>query len=206
MDTKRMLSLVLSIVLAVQMLPVAASAKADSRDAAPAEQAAGVNIGEDGGNSESDPETENNFYQDTNSGDNIISEPPILTVSPGTISEGTVNPSVTISSSLSFLDTSWTREHLSVYTGETGLVLKDAFVERDLTLIFEGTASVGTISGILYEGAFGTGTAAASFSIQVVPAQQETDTGTVLFIANNDTEERALARVNIGHNDFVNMS
>lgn len=200
MNAKRPLSLILSVILTAQLHPVMAFAQGRAQSIATVSQAGGTNTIKD--SESSDPYTvdENDPYQDSDFGDDDMPETPILTISPSTILEGTVNPTVTISSNLPFWDTYWTTEHLVVHTEGTGLVLTDVIVKRDLTLMFEGTASAGVISGALLEGAFGTDTAttAVTFSIQIVPAQHEEETCTVLFIANNGKDEAAYANVMIG--------
>lgn len=202
---KKLISLALALIFALSLLP--SQALATDNDFT-LEDNVLVKYNGSGGNATilasetNDPYTadENDPYQEPGFGDNIMPETPILSISPSTILEGTVNPMVTISSNLPFWDTSWTREHLVVHTEGTGLNLTEAIVERDLTLMFEGTASVGTISGVLLEGAFGTDatTTAVTFSVRIVPAQHEEETCTVLFIANNGKDETAYADVEIG--------
>lgn len=128
---------------------------------------------------------------------------PVIVVSPSTISAGTSNPSLTVSSTVPFGE--WAEKCVSLETGETGLTLSSITVDYGngnggtLTLSFQGVAHEGYIRGYIDREAFlAENATGAEFSIQVEPSRYEAETCMVLFIANNGEEKNGIAEVEKG--------
>lgn len=185
MNVKKFLSLLLSAVLIIGVLSATAFA---------GEDLTGGGVFEE----EDDPYREE---------EEIPIVMPTLTASPSTISEGAVNPSISISSSVPFRE--WfSDDFLHVETGSTGLTLSGVDFGGNLVLTFDGTASAGTISGVLLGGAFQSETAAAAaFSIPVEPVRDnekdEKGVCIVLLAANNGIDNNVYTEALIGHESIL---